>query len=867
MSVNKKKKILLEHFGALDMKSKILIVEDELIEAMNFKQFLISFGYDVVGISSTGEDAIEKVAVLRPDLVLMDVVLKGEMDGIEAAAIIKDDFDIPVIYLTAHPEESTIKRAKLTAPYGYLVKPVNKTDLKNAIELALYKHQMESKLIASEKKYRELVDYSIVAIYETNLNGEILFVNNAMAKMFEYTSVDQLKNKNVKEIYNNPADREKFLANLKKDKVLSQYEVEGVTKSGRTINVLVNAHLSDDAISGMIMDITKRKKAEDKVKMNVKRFRAVAESAVDGIVTTDVDGKILFCNQSLENIFGYSHNGLIYKNLTILIPDRFKKDFLRSLERFKISGEHNHIGKTVKVKGVKIDGSEFPIELSLATWKCQEKTYFTSIIRDVTERKAAEEELKLNQLRLEMGMEIANLVYWEYDIKKDMFTFNDKFYSLYGTSAQEEGGYQMSSAEYAARFIPLEEQTIVKEESVKILETHDPDYSITINHSIIRRDGERRFIIVRIKIFLDENGQTIGTQGVNQDVTELIKAENALKESEEKYRTLFDFDPDYTILMGLDGVILDVNNAAEDLTGISKDEFVGKHFNQLKILPKEDLIKYGEIYSCLLKGKYIAPYESRVYDRKGEIHWVETMVTIIKKEEKPKYILIINNDITKRKKAENNIKKSLEEKEILLKEIHHRVKNNLQIISSLLDLQEDYVKKDLEAVNVLKESQNRVLSMAMIHEMIYQSNDIGHINFSDYIKNLTTNLFHSYKSKPNINSIINVEPVYLNIETSVPLGLIISELVSNSLKYAFPESEDGEISIKLHKQNRGYELIISDNGIGIPKTIDFKNNTTTLGLRLVNILVNQLDGSIELDRTEGTKYTIKFQELIYNKRI
>ncbi|MCE5214704.1 MAG: sensor histidine kinase, partial [Methanobacterium sp.] len=208
----------------------------------------------------------------------------------------------------------------------------------------------------------------------------------------------------------------------------------------------------------------------------------------------------------------------------------------------------------------------------------------------------------------------------------------------------------------------------------------------------------------------------------------------------------------------------------------------------------------------------------------------------------------------------------LMEKEVLLKEIHHRVKNNLQIIASLLDLQEGYVKEDPAAVNVLEESKNRVVSMAMIHEMIYQSKDLGHINFADYIRNLTSNLFHSYGASSNINAITTVRDIYLNIETAIPLGLLITELVSNSLKYAFPEGMKGNLNVELDSKGEEFELIIRDDGVGIPEEIDF-DTESTLGLRLVHSLVNQLDGVIQMDRTNGTQYTITFKELKYKKRI
>jgi two-component sensor histidine kinase len=155
--------------------------------------------------------------------------------------------------------------------------------------------------------------------------------------------------------------------------------------------------------------------------------------------------------------------------------------------------------------------------------------------------------------------------------------------------------------------------------------------------------------------------------------------------------------------------------------------------------------------------------------------------------------------------------------------------------------------------------------MATIHEMLYQSEDISGINFSNYIERLTTTLFHSYHNT-NIPK-INVDQIYLNIDTSIPLGLIISELVSNSLKYAFPDDKTGDISVYLHSHDEEYELVISDDGIGFPENLDFRNVESTLGLKLINSLVNQLDGSIELDSSHGTKYTIRFKELKYLERI
>jgi len=225
-----------------------------------------------------------------------------------------------------------------------------------------------------------------------------------------------------------------------------------------------------------------------------------------------------------------------------------------------------------------------------------------------------------------------------------------------------------------------------------------------------------------------------------------------------------------------------------------------------------------------------------------------------------KLLQAVVRDITERKRNEEKIKASLEEKEVLLKEIHHRVKNNLQVISSLLRLQSRYIT-DPQILEMLQESQNRVQSMALVHEQLYQSADLSRIDFADYIHSLTSHLYQAYEGNAKrAKLLINVTPVLLNIDTAVPCGLIINELVSNSLKYAFPGNNMGNIQIDFQNSLDNPQelcLTVQDNGIGFPKAIDFRNSGT-LGLRLVCSLVRQLVGNIELENDLGTMFIIKF---------
>jgi two-component sensor histidine kinase len=218
----------------------------------------------------------------------------------------------------------------------------------------------------------------------------------------------------------------------------------------------------------------------------------------------------------------------------------------------------------------------------------------------------------------------------------------------------------------------------------------------------------------------------------------------------------------------------------------------------------------------------------------------------------------LNREIDERKLVEEQAKSSLKEKEILVREIHHRVKNNMQIISSLLNLQSQYVK-DKESLEMFRESRNRILSMAFVHEKLYQSEDLAKIDFDGYIRSMTQHLLRTCSidsSAVKLN--VNCSDVLLSIDMAVPCGLIVNELISNSLKHAFPEGEKGEITIDFHPDgDNRLTLVVSDTGIGLPEDIDI-SGAKTLGLQLIKDLVDQLRGTLEIERDGGTAFRITF---------
>ena len=386
-----------------------------------------------------------------------------------------------------------------------------------------------------------------------------------------------------------------------------------------------------------------------------------------------------------------------------------------------------------------------------------------------------------------------------------------------------------------------------------------------LEFDIIQQAKNGKKIPVEVKSTLIGLNEEKVVLSISRDITESKKAEKTLQESEKKYRDLAELLPQTIFETDLNGNITFVNHIGHQIFGYTPEE-LNKGINMIQILVPEDRARAMKNNQRILNGEQLPFGEFTALKKDGTTFPIIVNTNLIIQEDKIIGLRGILVDITELKDAENKIKASLKDKEVLLREIHHRVKNNMQIISSLLNLQIDYLN-DEDAVDVLKESQNRVKSMAMIHEKLYLSTDLTKINFVDYIQSLISNLFYSYNVKEDhIKPILKIEDVNLNIETAIPCGLIITELISNCLKYAFPNQMKGKIIISLKQVEDKFELIISDNGIGLPENINI-NKIKTLGILLVKSLTEQIDGKISIQRKNGTQFKITFKELKYKERI
>ncbi|MGC9516865.1 MAG: PAS domain S-box protein [Methanomicrobiales archaeon] len=726
--------------------------------------------------------------------------------------------------------------------------------------------------IADEKIKESEAFYK--SIFENTGNATILVEENSLISLAN-TEFENLSGYSRKEIQGKmkwtefvyPDYKEKMLKyhgmrRVNPEKAPNKYEFKFIDKNQNVKDIFLKVDIIKDSNISVasLMDITDRKAAAKELKESNELYKTLIQTSPEAITVTDLEGKINYVSQRKLEIYGYEKlKELIGKNALELVKLEYQEKAEKDLKKIAQEG----IIRNHEYEMIKKNGKFFTAEISASLFKDVNNHPKGIIIttRDITQRKKIQEKLKKREELLSIVTDNMLNVVGQVDSTGIFHYISPSVKNILGYEVDEVLG--SSVFDFLEKVHPNDYEE-VKNTFIKSTISYMPG---DVKHRYKHANGNYLWLESLGNPLFDNENNFRGVIFSLTDITDLKKAEIDLRNSKEKYRTLFASSPDYIIVIDLDGQILAINDILRHKLSKYVDNV--SHVENVKELGKlsvENEIIFEKIRSLIISGESVKPFETEIEGLDDKEYWLEIRTIPLKQDDIIKAVTVIVRDISERKLYEYQIEKSLAEKDLLLKEIHHRVKNNLQIISSLLNLQSTFID-DSAAYEVFRESQNRVKSMAMIHEQLYQSKDLSHINFSDYIKSLVSGLLSSYTINPEqIKINIDVRDISMDINTAVPCGLIINELITNSLKHAFPDPFEGSIDIKMDKKEDEYVLEISDNGIGIPKEIDIKTNKT-LGFLLINSLVKQLEGNIHIDRGKGTRFTVNFSEIKYEKRI
>jgi len=709
----------------------------------------------------------------------------------------------------------------------------------------------EATLQESEEKYRDLIENLSEVIYSLDKNGKVLYVSPAVKSLLGYTP---------KEIENRAFGTMVHKDDLPRaaeavQKILSgksaSHEYRIIAKSGKIHWILSSSRpvLKENrviGIQGSLTDITERKEAETELMESEKKYRELIEKSLQGVFIFQ-DSRIVFANRALVKITGYTIQELLSfppKKVTELVhPDDQELVWGRLKSRLEGKSQPNHY----EFRAFRKDGTVMWMEIFVSLITFDGKSAIQVAIIDITERKDAEEALRESEEEYRAIFESFYDVYYRTDKDGVVTLVSPSVKTQADWNPEEVIGrpvtdFYLDADDHDAMMEELKKSGVVNDHEVKLL----------------AKDGSVIEVSASTHLLFDKDGNPTGEEGVLRNITERKKAEEELHARKVYLDHLFESAQEAITMADTQGRVRRINQEFTRLFGYTEDEAVGQVLDEL-IVPADLKKTATSITLNVTKGERAA-FEAIRRRKDGTLIDVSVLASPIIIDEEPVGTYGIYRDITEHKRVDEQIKASLKEKEILLQEVHHRVKNNMQIISSLLNLQSRHIK-DEKSLELFKSSQNRVKSMALIHERLYQSKDFARIDVADYIRGLTNHLFTTYGiSKDAVKLKINIKNIILSINTAIPCGLIINELVSNSLKHAFPNGKKGEIKISMRPLNANeIELTVCDNGVGVPEGMDFKN-TKSLGLYLVNILAkDQLHGDIILDKKEGTGYHIRLR--------
>jgi len=594
----------------------------------------------------------------------------------------------------------------------------------------------------------------------------------------------------------------------------------------------------------------------------------VLEQIHDSVIITDVAGYVTSWNKGSERCFGYNAAEALGKHVSFLY-DEADHDFLKQqlIAPLLRKGEHESEVKLRKKTGEVVWGH---VSLSLLRDMAGNITAMVGYTLDVSARRLAENALRESEANYRSLFENSPISLWQEDLSRlpaylaelraagvtdfaDHFArnpaavahcagltrildVNQKTLELFGASGKEEFFSSLGKIFTESSFTAFREILVALSEGRAIFETEGCNRTL---------DGEERCFLIRYSV-LPSALESLDCVIVSLiDITERRAAEEALRVMGKALETT----RVGVTITNLQGEIVFTNPAEAGMHGYEIGELLGRKVNILG--PPALRAEFpGE-------GIQAGQRESLNQRKDGSIFPVQLVSDlVVDAAGHPLAVVTVCEDITERKAAEELLKASIAEKDVLLKEIHHRVKNNLQIMSSLINLQMAKIS-DANTREELNATRNRIRSMALIHERLYQSENLSQVNFAEYVDVFSRHLCSLYNVDPaKVKILLDIEASNLHVDMAIPCGMIVSELLTNALKYAFPAERQGIINVILRTEPAGRVLVVEDNGVGLPPTIDLES-VKTLGLQLVRGLAQQIGGTVSIERSGGTRVVIR----------
>jgi PAS domain S-box-containing protein len=691
-----------------------------------------------------------------------------------------------------------------------------------------------------EDRFRQVVESAPNAMVMIGESGLIEMVNAQAEQMFGYAREELLDQKVEMLVperfrHGHPKLRATFFEDPRSRPMGAGRDLYGLKKDGGEfpIEIGLNPIETEEGVKVLsaIVDISSRKQLEN-------RFRQVVESAPNAMVMVDPMGQIAMVNAQAEKVFGYERAELLHQSIEMLVPARFRARHPELRTNFFSSPAARPMGVGRDLYGLRKDGSEFPIEIGLNPIETDEGQMVLSAIVDISGRKQLEE-------RFRQVVESApNAMV--------MIAASGRIVMV---NAQAEGVFGYDRAELLDQPVEI----LVPER----FRGQHPG----LRTGFFDRPESRPMGVGRDLYGLKKDGSEFPIEiGLNPIETEdgpmvlsAIVDISSRKRLEERFRRVVEAAPNAMVMIGPTGRIEMVNAQAERVFGYERAEMLGQSIEFL--VPERFRGHHPGLRTAFFADPHSRPMGAGrdLYGlaKDGSEFPVEIGLNPIETDEGPMVLSAIV-DISDRKQKEERIQAALREKDTLLGEIHHRVKNNLQVVHSLLDLQGDLVT-DEKILGILRESQNRIKSMALIHQTLYESKDFVQVDFSTFLESLAPTLISSYgMDAERVSLVIEAAEVLLPINAAIPCGLVVNELISNALKHAFPAGRRGEIRIELAPEPDGRAMLsVSDDGVGIAEDYDL-TRTTTLGLQLVALLTDQLGGEIEIQRSNPTRFILRF---------